>query len=163
MQLGFGLALIGFAYVQAVYHPLDLGYADRTRMLRGWDKLAAEIRQLADATGAQVIWTEGNYRLTGELFFYGRAAGDLVPVRDIAPHPRYDFLPPEIRYPAASPALLVESVKSPAAAEALSPRPEFSSTRLITVLKRDEGAGRGEEYYAVLAVSGPTAALPRAD
>jgi 4-amino-4-deoxy-L-arabinose transferase-like glycosyltransferase len=163
MQLGFGLALIGFAYVQAVYHPLDLGYADRTRMLRGWDKLAAEIRQLADATGAQVIWTEGNYRLTGELFFYGRAAGDLLPVRDIAPHPRYDFLPPEIRYPAASPALLVESVKSPAAAEALSPRPEFSSTRLVTVLKRDEGAGRGEEYYAVLAVSGPTAALPRAD
>ncbi|WP_162247922.1 glycosyltransferase family 39 protein [Devosia sp. Root413D1] len=163
LQLVFGLALIGFAYVQAVYHPLDLGYADRTRMLRGWDKLAAEIRQLAEETGAQVIWTEGNYRLTGELFFYGRAAGDSRPVRDIAPHPRYDFLPPEARYPTSSPALLVESVRSPAAAEALPPRAEFSNTRLVTVLKRDEGAGRGEEYYAVLAVSGATGALPRAD
>ncbi|WP_197421383.1 glycosyltransferase family 39 protein [Devosia sp. Root105] len=163
LLLVFGLALIGFAYVQAVYHPLDLGYADRTRMLRGWDKLAAEIRQLAEETGAQVIWTEGNYRLTGELFFYGRAAGDSRPVRDIAPHPRYDFLPPEARYPTSSPALLVESVRSPAAAEALPPRAEFSNTRLVTVLKRDEGAGRGEEYYAVLAVSGATGALPRAD
>ncbi|CAN7559011.1 glycosyltransferase family 39 protein [Devosia sp. LjRoot16] len=163
LQLVFGLGLIGFAYVQAVYHPLDLGYADRTRMLRGWDKLAAEIRQLAEETGAQVIWTEGNYRLTGELFFYGRAAGDSRPVRDIAPHPRYDFLPPEARYPTSSPALLVESVRSPAAAEALPPRAEFSNTRLVTVLKRDEGAGRGEEYYAVLAVSGATGALPRAD
>lgn len=161
LQLAFGLALIGFAYVQAVYHPLDLGYADRTRMLRGWDKLAAEVRQWADETGAKVIWTEGNYRLTGELFFYGRAAGDPRPVRDIAPHPRYDFLPPDSRYPVAGPGLLVQGVKSPAAAAALPPRPEFSSTRLVTVLKRDEGAGRGEEYYAVLAVSGATGALPR--
>lgn len=163
LQLAFGVALIGFAYVQAVYHPLDLGYADRTRMLRGWDKLAAEVRQLADETGAQAIWTEGSYRLTGELFFHGRAVGDPRPVRDIAPHPRYDFLPPATRYPAVSPALLVESVRSPAAAAALAPRPEFSSTRLVAVLKRDEGAGRGEEYYAVLAVSGPTGALPRPD
>lgn len=163
LQLASGLALIGFAYVQAAYHPLDLGYADRTRMLRGWDQLAAEVRQLADQTGAQVIWTEGNYRLTGELFFYGEAAGDLRPVRDIAPHPRYDFLPPGTRYPTLSPALLVKGVKSPAEAEALARRPEFASTRLITVLKRDEGAGRGEEYYAVLAVSEPTGALPRAD
>jgi len=163
LQLAFGLALIGFAYVQAVYHPLDLGYADRTRMLRGWDKLAAEIRQVADETGAQVIWTDGNYRLTGELFFYGRAVGDARPVRDIAPHLRYDFLPSASRYPTAAPAVLVVSVESPAAAEALPPRQEFSSTRLVTVLKRDEGAGRGEDYYAVLAVSGPTSALPRPD
>lgn len=163
VQLALGAALIGFAYVQAIYHPLDLGYADRTRMLRGWDTLAAEIRELADETGAKVIWTEGNYRLTGELFFHGRAAGDLRPVRDIAAHPRYDFLPADSRYPALSPALLVVSVKTPTEAGALPPRPEFSSTRLVTVLKRDEGAGRGEEYYAVLAVSGPTGALPRAD
>jgi 4-amino-4-deoxy-L-arabinose transferase-like glycosyltransferase len=163
LQLVSGLALIGFAYVQAVYHPLDLGYADRTRMLRGWDKLAAQVRQLADETGAQVIWTEGNYRLTGELFFYGRAAGDTRPVRDIAPHPRYEFLPSQTRYPSSSPALLVTNVKSPAAAADLPPRPEFSNSRLVTVLKRDEGAGRGEEYYAVVAVSGPTGALPRAD
>lgn len=163
LQLTVGVALIGFAYVQAVYYPLDLGYADRTRMLRGWDSLAAEVRRLADETGAKVIWTEGNYRLTGELFFHGRAAGDPRPVRDIAPHPRYDFLPPDQRYPAQSPALLVESVKAPADAAALLPRPEFANTRLVTVLKRDEGAGRGEEYYAVLAVSGPSDALPRAD
>lgn len=163
LQLAFGLALLGFAYWQAVYYPLDLGYADRTRMLRGWDALAAEVRQLADETGARAIWTEGNYRLTGELFFYGEAAGDPRPVRDIAPHPRYDFLPPETRYPGPSPALLVKGVPSVAAAEALPARPEFASTRLVKVLKRDEGAGRGEEYYAVLAVSGPTDALPRAD
>lgn len=163
LQLAFGLALIGFGYVQAVYHPLDLGYADRTRMLRGWDTLAADIRQIADETGAQVIWTEGNYRLTGELFFHGRGAGDPRPVRDISPHPRYDFLPSDTRYPTLSPALLVKGVKSVAAAEALPARPEFANTRLVTVLKRDEGAGRGEEYYAVLAVSGATGALPRAE
>ncbi len=163
LQLAFGLALISFAYVQAVYHPLDLGYADRTRMLRGWDTLAAEVRQIADETGAWGIWTEGNYRLTGELFFHGRSAADSRPVRDIAPHPRYDFLPADVRYPALSPALLVKGVDSVAAAEALPARPEFAATRLVTVLRRDEGSGRGEEYYAVLTVSGPTGDLPKAD
>ncbi len=163
LQLAFGLALIGFAYVQAVYHPLDLGYADRTRMLRGWDTLAAEVRRVADATGAQAIWTEDNYRLTGELFFHGREAGDSRPVRDIAPHPRYDFLPADTRYPALSPALLVKGVESIAAATALPERPEFAVTRLVTVLKRDEGSGSISEYYAVFAVSGSTGALPRAE
>lgn len=163
LQTAFGLLVIGFAYIQAVYYPLDLGFADRTRMLRGWDKLASDVRQIADQAGAQVIWTENSYRLTGELFFHGRGAGDPRPVRDIAPHPRYDFLPSDQRYPALSPALLVKAVASPAAADALPARPEFAETRLVTVLKRDEGGGRGSEYYAVLAVSGPTAAWPRAD
>ncbi|MDB5542441.1 MAG: hypothetical protein JWQ89_4168 [Devosia sp.] len=161
LQVVFGLALIGFAYVQAVYHPLNLGIADRTRLLRGWDSLAAEVRQLADETGARAIWTDGSYRLTGELFFYGRAAGDLRPVRDIAPHPRYDYVPPAERYPALSPALLVEEVASPEAAAALPTRPEFATTRLIKVVERDDGAG--SEYYAVLAVVGPTGVFPRAD
>ncbi len=162
LQLAFGLALIGFAYVQAVYHPLDLGYADRTRMLRGWDTLAADVRQIADETGAQAIWTEGNYRLTGELFFHGRGAGDLRPVRDIAQHPRYDFLHANTRYPALSPAVLVKGVASIAEAEVLPARPEFTSTRLVTVLRREEDSGVSE-YYAVFAVSGTTAALPRAE
>lgn len=163
LQLAFGLALIGFSYVQAAYHPLDLGYADRTRMLRGWDTLAAEVRQVADETGARVIWTEGNYRLTGELFFHGREVGDARPVRDIAPHPRYDFLPANARYPTISPGLLVKGVESIAAAEALPARSEFAGTRLVTVLKRDEGSGQTSEYYAVFAVSDPTGALPRAE
>jgi 4-amino-4-deoxy-L-arabinose transferase-like glycosyltransferase len=163
LQVAFGLALAGFAYVQAVYYPLDLGTADRTRMLRGWDGLATNIRRIADEHGAGVIWVDAKYRVTGELFFHGRAAGDPRPVRDIFPQPRYDFLPAETRYPAASPALLVKHVASVAAAEALPPRPEFATTRLVTVLQRDEGNGRGSEYYAVFTVSGPTAALPRAD
>lgn len=161
LQVTFGLALIGLAYVQAVYHPLNLGVADRTRLLRGWEGLAAEVRQLADDTGAKVIWTDGSYRLTGELFFHGQAAGDQRPVRDIAPHPRYDYIPAAERYPTLSPALLVEQVASPEAAKALLARPEFATTRLLKVVERDDGGG--SEYYAVLAVSGPTAALPRED
>ena len=103
----YGIALIGLVYVQAIFQPFDLGTLDRTRMLRGWDELAASVRQLADDAGAQSIWTSGNYQLTGELFFHGQAARDPRPVRDLKRAERYDFVPPAERYPQLFPGILV--------------------------------------------------------
>jgi len=148
--------------VQAVYHPLELGSTDRSRMLRGWETLAAEVRRLADDTGAEAIWTDTDYRLTGELFFYGRQAGDARPVRDLVPQLRYDFIPPAERFPRLERGLLVRAVQSPEAAAALPPRREFESTELVAVIGRNDGSGLANSY-AVFAVVGPAAEFPRAD
>jgi len=156
-----GASVIAFIYVQAVLHPLNLGVVDRTGLLRGWEGVSTGVREAADAAGAKVIWTEASYQVTGELFFHGRAEGDPRPVRDIVQHERYDFIPPGERFPAEMPAVLVRRAASPQAAVELSPRPEFGSSRLVAVVPRDDGHRR--EYYAVFAVSEPTAAFPGTD
>lgn len=155
VQPVIGLLLVGLIYVQASLHPLDIGVLDRTRLLRGWEGLAAGVRQFADEAGAQAIWTMGNYRLTGELYFHGRAAGDPRPVRDLQQPLRYDFIPPGERWPTRFPAIVViEGV--PASA---TPGPQFGSWRLLGSVDRG-GPGDRQETYTVFAVADPTADFP---
>ncbi len=153
----YGLALIGLVYVQAIFQPFDLGTLDRTRMLRGWDALAAEVRQLADEAGAQSIWTDGNYRLTGELFFHGQAARDPRPVRDLARAP--------LRFRAAGRALSAASFPASwccLASRRRRPAPRTSThAELLGTIYR--GTGKAREAYTVYAVSAPTADFPVAD
>jgi 4-amino-4-deoxy-L-arabinose transferase-like glycosyltransferase len=153
-QSALGLALIGFVTWQAIFAPLDLGIADRTRMLRGWSALAADARDLADAHGARSILTDGSYRLSGELFFYGQAAGDLRPVRNLTDLSRYDYIPAPERIPRAFPALFVTQGMSP-------PTRWFTKVEPAGMLTR--GSGRAAETYTAFIVSEPTEAFPSVD
>ncbi len=154
LQSAFGLALVGFVTVQAVFAPLDLGIADRTRMLRGWSGLTAEVRDLADRHGALSILTNDSYRLSGELFFYGRAAGDPRPVRNLREPQRYGYIPVAERFPQAFPALFVVRGTAPTARW---------FTRIEPVGTITRGMGEATETYTAFVVSEPTAAFPTAD
>ena len=50
-----GLALVGFVTWQAIFVPFDFGIADRTRMLRGWSTLTAEVRELKTLIRRRVV------------------------------------------------------------------------------------------------------------
>lgn len=153
-QSALGFVLIGLLTWQAIFVPLDLGIADRTRMLRGWSQLSAEVRNLADAHGARSILTDGSYRLSGELFFYGRAAHDPRPVRNLRESGRYDYIPAAERFPQEFPALFVVPGDTP-------PTHWFGEVEAVGSLTR--GTGRAAEDYTAFIVSEPTEAFPSAE
>jgi len=156
-QAVFGLLLVGFVSIQALLHPFDLRDLDRTRHLRGWAELSASVRQLADEVDARAIYTMGQYQLTGELFFHGRAAGDPRPVRDIAQPVRYEFIPAPERRPRLFPAVVVvPSGRQPA------PTLDggyFAQSRLLGRLLRGAPAD-SPSAYAVYAVEAAGPAFP---
>ena len=151
-----GAALIALVYVQGVFHPFELGVLDRTRMLRGWSEMAAEVRAYADEAGARAIWIDGNYRVTGEMFFHGQSAGDRRPVHNLAERQRYDYIPAPQRYPGGEPAIVVDQVRSPQ--ETVAPDTYFDQSQLLGVVRR----GEQQEYYAIWSVSEPTGRVPTA-
>ena len=153
-QCVFGFALIGLVTTQAIFHPLDLGIADRTRMLRDWSRLTTEVRDLADAHGAQSILTDGSYRLSGELFFYGQNAGDPRPVRNLRDTYRYEYIPAAERFPRAFPALFLVQGDSPPTRWFAEVKPVGTVTRLT---------GDAAETYTAFIVSSPTRDFPSAD
>lgn len=154
VQSVVGAVLIGLVTWQALYAPFDLGISDRTRMLRGWSELTAEVRRLADASGAQAIYVDGSYRISGEVYFYGRAAGDPRPVRNLNDTFRYDYIPAAERYPRAFPALVLVPGNRP-------PVRWFGKVEAVGTLSRN--IGRTGESYTAFIVSDPTAAFPTAD
>ena len=123
-------------------------------MLRGWSALTAEVRSIADAHDAQSIYVDGSYRLSGELYFYGRAAGDPRPVRNLRDPSRYDYIPAAERYPRAFPALVLVPGDN-------APRRWFGKVEAVGTVTRDIGSS-GESYTAFI-VSEPTDAFPSAD
>lgn len=153
-QTVLGLALVGFITIQAIFAPLDLGIADRTRMLRGWSTLTAEVRDLANAHGARSILTDASYRVSGQLYFYGQAAHDPRPVRNLRDAHRYRYIPPAERFPQAFPALFLVQGSAP-------PTVWFGRVEAVGTLIR--GTGRAIETYTAFVVSEPTAAFPTAD
>jgi hypothetical protein len=153
-QSVLGIALVGFVTIQSIFHPIDLGIADRTRMLRGWSDMVAEVRGLADANGAKSILTADSYRLSGELFFYAEAAGDPRPVRNLREPIRYEYIPAAERFPRQFPALFLVQGSDP-------PTRWFKKAEAVGTLKRD--IGRAGETYTAFIVDEPTDAFPTAD
>jgi len=153
-QSVLGVAFVGFVTVQSIFHPLDLGIADRTRMLRGWSELVAEVRGLADANGAKSILTADSYRVSGELFFYSQAVGDPRPVRNLRDPIRYEYIPAAERFPRQFPALFLVQGIAP-------PTQWFTKTEAVGTLTR--GTGRATETYTAFIVDEPTSAFPTAD
>ncbi len=153
-QSTIGLVMVALVTWQAIFAPIDLGIADRTRMLRGWSTLTAEVRGLANAHGAKSIYVDGSYRLSGEVYFYGRAAGDPRPVRNLREGFRYEYIPAAERYPRAFPALVLVSGDRP-------PDRWFGKVEAVATLTRE--IGRAGESYTAFVVSEPTAEFPAAD
>ena len=153
-QSVLGFVLVAFVTWQAIFAPLDLGIADRTRMLRDWSTLTAEVRGLADAHGAKSILTNGSYRLSGELFFYGQSAHDPRPVRNLRDTYRYAYIPAAERFPRQFPALFLVEGSGP-------PTRWFGKIEVVGTLKR--GTSRVGETYTAFIVDEPTAAFPAAD
>jgi hypothetical protein len=154
LQAPIGLVILGLIYAQAVWQPFALGQAiDRTRDMRGWDRVEAEVAALAEAHGARWIATGGgDYGLTGELAAYGRFAGSALPVRQLDEPARWDFLPPLDATVVEAPALFVHS----GGANEAFPGGFFAEAELVGEARRTQGADEEElERFAVYLVRGP--------
>lgn len=156
-QAPVGVVIVGLIYAQALFQPFALGQAiDRTRDMRGWDGLQAEIAALAAANGAQWIATGGgDYGLTGQLATYGRFAGTTLPVRQADEPQRWRFLPPLDPALMEAPALFINSAW--AGTELVSQF--FAQAELVGEARRLQGEEELERFY-VFRVSAP---LPEAE
>ncbi|HHY48846.1 MAG TPA: glycosyltransferase family 39 protein [Alphaproteobacteria bacterium] len=94
-QAPVGAMLLALIYAQALWQPFALGQAiDRTRDMRGWRQVQADVAALATANGAQWVAVIADYGLVGELAAYARFNGDTRPVEAMGEFERYDFRPP---------------------------------------------------------------------
>ena len=142
----FGAASLALVYAQMVFQPFDVPAVDRSRELRGWADLRAEIEALATGAGAGSIVTVGDYGLTGQLATYGLFAGDTVPVDPLAEPVRYAFLPPLSEALARAPALYVAEFSGGSAPPV--PDGVFAQASLVGVLERRHRADLIATYAA---------------
>jgi 4-amino-4-deoxy-L-arabinose transferase-like glycosyltransferase len=148
-----GLFILGLIYVQALWQPFEIGQAiDRTRDMRGWRGMFADVQALAAANGATWIATAGDYGLTGELATHARFAGSPLAVRPLDEAPRWSFLPPADATLAAAPALFVDRAGVGDRAHEF-----FADAQLVGEARRMQGEEELERF-AVYLVSGPSEA-----
>lgn len=143
-----GAVVLILIYAQALWQPFPLGQAiDRTRDMRGWDGMQAEVEALAVANGATWIVTGGgDYGLTGELATYGRFAGSALPVRQADEPERWRFLPPPDPALLGQPAVFVHS----AWAGAELPARYFAQVEPIGEARRMQGSEELERFVVYL-------------
>ena len=153
-QAPVGAIILGLIYAQALFQPFALGQAiDRTRDMRGWDRMQAEVAQFADANGARWIATGGgDYGATGALAAYGRFAGSALPVRQLDDAARWEFLPPLDAEVIEAPALFVHA----GGANVDLPKRFFEEAVLLGEALRTQRADEEVlERFAVYLVRGP--------
>jgi 4-amino-4-deoxy-L-arabinose transferase-like glycosyltransferase len=145
-----GLILLGLVYVQALWQPFEVGQAiDRTRDMRGWRGMFADVEAFAAANGATWIATADDYGLTGELATHARFLGSPFAVRPLNETPRWHFLPPADPTLAAAPALFVKSAGARDRAHEF-----FANAELVGEARRMQGEEELERFEVYL-VSGP--------
>ncbi len=143
---------LGIAFTFAAFIQLGLGALpieakkDPTARLKGWDKLGADVAELAYREGAASILTV-SYATTGELAFYGSKER---PVLQINERIRYANLPPpdEARLESGPSLLVLRRGGDPSRAAAL-----FESSRFVATLTREAGF-RSRDAYDVHLLSG---------
>lgn len=140
----YGAAALLLVYAQLMFQPFDLPTVDRTRELRGWTQLQAELSRLARESGAGSIVTVNDYGLTGQLVAYGLFARDPLPVRPLGEERRYAFLPPSWPESSMQPAAYVTLAPSGGAQDM--PAGLFEEAVLIGVLDRRHGDDLIEQY-----------------
>jgi 4-amino-4-deoxy-L-arabinose transferase-like glycosyltransferase len=141
-----GLAFTFVAFLQLGFGVLPIeAKKDPTSKLKGWEKLGADVVELARSQGAASILT-ANYAATGELAFYG--APDL-PVLQWNERIRYVNLPPpdEERLKNGPSLLVVRQSSDVSTATAF-----FARSRFIATVKR-EGGLRSRDAYDVYILS----------
>jgi 4-amino-4-deoxy-L-arabinose transferase-like glycosyltransferase len=107
LQTLFGLFVVGFLQWVVVAHPPQFAHLDRTRDMRGWSELRAQLDDIAAREGAYWLGAVNNYGVTGLLSSYGHFAGSDLPVLGIGDSYRYGFLPPLAPQALEFPALVV--------------------------------------------------------
>lgn len=155
LQIALGVGLIGVVNAQVLFQPFDNPRIDRTREMRGWTQLRAEIAAVAKANGARWIATTGSYEVTGELATYGLFAGDALVVRQIDAPWRYTYLTPIRPGTMAWPALLVRRA---AGGKIGKDGRLFGSVTPLGEVRRHHGKEEMEAYSLFL-VSQPTPAF----
>jgi 4-amino-4-deoxy-L-arabinose transferase-like glycosyltransferase len=142
---------VGLAFTLAAFLQLGFGVLpieakkDPTSRLKGWEKLGAEVAEMARARGAVSILT-ANYAATGELSFYGAPE---VGVLQWNERIRYVNLPPpdEDRLKNGPCLLVVRQNSDVSKATAF-----FANSRFVATVKR-EGGLRSRDAYDVYLLS----------
>ncbi len=139
VPLGLGVILLALYVIEfrtvPFYGPVPIaGY------FQGWPELQRKVSTLAAENDARWIDTD-TYTLNGWLGYYGRMAGDPLPVFQTAEPYRYTYMPPMPPELKAAPHLMVrESGPNPGS---------IGENGLIGVVTRDDSDGTPLQYFAV--------------
>lgn len=136
LQPTIGAVLIGLIFSQALWQPFDAPAIDRTREMRGWRDLQADLSALATQNGARWIAAQGGYGLPSELWTYGRFRGDPMPAVQLDQRGRYRFLPSLDVDAMGHPLLFVEELPGVDVPATAGPGP---GSTLIGVVPRKSG------------------------
>lgn len=146
LPLGVSVLIVGLAAAEFRALP-GIGPLPILGYLYGWDNLQAKLSGLAKEHGARWLDTPG-YTLTGMLAYYGKMAGDPLPVYDPGGGPiRYAFMPPMSDELRAAPHLIVRNLDT---AEV----PPLEGATSLGVVTRDDDSGTVLESFAVYLAGG---------
>ena len=111
LPLGLGLMLFAYHAVDTRSIPF-VGPVPAFDFVYGWPDLWSKVSTIARANGAQWVDTP-SYSLNGWLGYYGRIAGDPLPVVETNAPFRYQYMPPMDPALAASPHLSIDPAPPP--------------------------------------------------
>jgi hypothetical protein len=109
--------------------------------LYGWEGLQAKVSKLAADNGAQ--WVDAqDYSLEGWLAYYGKMAGDPLPVYDPDNAYRYKFMPPMSDALKDAPHLIVRYTRNDR-------MPPLAGASPLGIVTRDDDSGAPLQNFAV--------------
>ena len=147
LHLPLGIAIILLALGVAEFRALPFyGPLPIANYFTGWPGLQAKISKLAADNGAQWVDTD-TYTLNGWLGYYGRMAGDPLPVAQTAEPYRYTYMPPMSDELAHARHLLVMQASGPDA-------PAREGVTSLGTVSRDDVDGTPLQYFAVYLAGG---------
>lgn len=142
LHLPLGLFILLGALAVAEFRTIPgTGLRPIIGFLFGWDTFQAKISDLAETHGAK--WVEvPDYSLTGWLAYYGKMAGDPLPIHEDDGSVRYRFMPPLTDEMRTAPHLIVyHSVGGRI--------PELAGARSLGLITRDDEDGTPLQDFAV--------------
>jgi 4-amino-4-deoxy-L-arabinose transferase-like glycosyltransferase len=142
LHIPVGAALLLTLLAAAEYRALPVaGPIPLFNFLYGWDNLQAKLSRLAADNDAQWIETP-DYSLNGWLSYYGKMAGDPLPVHDPDNAYRYKFMPPMSKDLRAAPHLIVRYARRDRV-------PPLDGATPLGLVTRDDDAGTPLQSFAV--------------
>jgi 4-amino-4-deoxy-L-arabinose transferase-like glycosyltransferase len=131
----------GFILILTLLGMIEFRTLPLTNFFYGWDNFQAKISRLAADNGAQWVNAQ-DYSLEGWLAYYGRMAGDPLPVYDTGNAYRYKFMPPMTDELKAAPHLVVRYTSK----DSLPARDGMTALGIVT---RDDDSGTPLQPFAV--------------
>lgn len=142
LHVPLGIAIILLALGVAEFRTLPFyGPLPIASYFTGWPGIQAKISKLAADNGAKWVDTD-TYTLNGWLGYYGRMAGDPLPVTQTAEPYRYTYMPPMSDELAHAPHLIVVQASGPDA-------PVRDGVTSLGTVSRDDVDGTPLQYFAV--------------